>query len=82
MIKDMLPKGWRMGSSTPQEGGTTDEEYYGQPQQMLNGVVWFTAPKKAPSISPEGGEISKIEAKLHFGEATFLLCNPPSTSSG
>jgi hypothetical protein len=46
MKKDILLKGWRMGSSTPQEGGTTDEEYYGQPQQMLNKVMWLKAPKK------------------------------------
>jgi hypothetical protein len=25
-----------MGSSTPQERGTTDEEYYRQPEQMPN----------------------------------------------
>jgi alkylation response protein AidB-like acyl-CoA dehydrogenase len=37
--------GWRMGSSTPQEGGTTDEEYYRQPLQMPNKVSPFTAPK-------------------------------------
>jgi hypothetical protein len=46
MKKDILLKGWRMGSSTPQEGGTTDEEYYGQPQQMLNKVMWLKAKKK------------------------------------
>jgi hypothetical protein len=48
MKKDMLPKGWRMGSSTPQEGGMTDEEYYGQPQQMLNKVMLLKAPKRPP----------------------------------
>ncbi len=26
-----MPKGAGMGSSSPQEGGTTDEDYYGQP---------------------------------------------------
>jgi hypothetical protein len=26
-----LPKGAGMESSSPQEGGTTDEDYYGQP---------------------------------------------------
>jgi hypothetical protein len=36
MIKDMLMKSGGMGSSTPQEGGTTDEEYYGQPEPMPN----------------------------------------------
>jgi hypothetical protein len=36
---------WRMGSSSPQEGGTTDEDYYGQPQQMLNKDLKPTAPQ-------------------------------------
>ena len=40
-----MPKGCRMGSSTPQEGGTTDEEYYGQPLQMLNKDIKLTAIK-------------------------------------
>jgi hypothetical protein len=35
-----------MGSSSPQEGGTTDEDYYGQPQQMFNSVMKPTAPKE------------------------------------
>jgi hypothetical protein len=34
MNKDFLPKSGGMGSSTPQEGGTTDEEYYKQHEQM------------------------------------------------
>jgi hypothetical protein len=32
-----------MGSSTPQEGGTTNEEYYGQPQQMFKKDFQLTA---------------------------------------
>jgi hypothetical protein len=43
MNKDMLMKSGGMGSSTPQEGGTTDEEYYGQPEQMLNKDLKSTA---------------------------------------
>ena len=38
--------GWRMGSSSPQEGGTTDEDYYGQPQLKLNIALLLTAPTK------------------------------------
>jgi hypothetical protein len=37
---------WRMGSSSPQEGGTTDEDYYGQPHQMPNKALQPTAPKQ------------------------------------
>ena len=32
-----------MESSTPQEGGTTDEEYYGQPLPMLNKEIKLAA---------------------------------------
>ena len=46
MIKDILPKSGGMGSSTPQEGGTTDEEYYRQPEQMFNKDLKQTAKKK------------------------------------
>jgi hypothetical protein len=35
-----------MGSSSPQEGGTTDEDYYGQPQQMSIEALQPTAPKE------------------------------------
>ncbi len=40
---DKLLKSGRMESSTPQEGGTTDEEYYGQPEKMLPKVLLLTA---------------------------------------
>jgi hypothetical protein len=48
-----------MGSSSPQEGGTTDEDYYGQPHQMFNRVMKPTAPKEKKSFSP-------ILQKQHF----------------
>jgi hypothetical protein len=35
-----------MGSSSPQAGGTTDEDYYGQPQQMPIKALQPTAPKE------------------------------------
>jgi hypothetical protein len=38
-----------MGSSSPQDGGTTDEDYYGQPQQMLIKALQPTAPKEKNS---------------------------------
>ena len=42
----LLLKGAGMGSSTPQEGGTTDEEYYGQPVTNDDYCINFTAPNK------------------------------------
>jgi hypothetical protein len=42
----LLPKSGGMGSSTPQEGGTTDEEYYRQPEQMPNKDLKPTAKKR------------------------------------
>jgi hypothetical protein len=47
LTKEPQPKGWRMGSSSPQEGGTTDEDYYGQPQQMPI-IVCRSPPQKPP----------------------------------
>jgi hypothetical protein len=35
-----------MESSNPQEGGTTDEDYYEQPQQLLTKDLKLTAPKQ------------------------------------
>ncbi len=51
MIKDFLPKSGGMGSSTPQEGGTTDEEYYKQPEQMPNKDLKPTASKRIVFIT-------------------------------
>ena len=39
-------QGWQMESSTPQEGGTTDEEYYVQLQQMLEKATMLATPYK------------------------------------
>jgi hypothetical protein len=46
MKKDMLPKSVGVGSSTPQEGGTTDEEYYGQPEPIPIKDLKSTAQKE------------------------------------
>jgi hypothetical protein len=53
----LLPKSSVMGSSTPQEGGPTDEEYYKQPEQMPNKDLKMTAQKRIVFVTtnPKGG---------------------------
>jgi hypothetical protein len=58
--KFSLSNGWRMGCSSPQEGGTTDEDYYVEPHQMFNSVMKPTAPKEK-NIPPQ------------FCKATFFI---------
>jgi hypothetical protein len=57
-----------MGSSSPQEGGTTDEDYYGQPQQMFNSVMKLTAPKEK-KLPPQ------------FSAATFFIIFLPKAKN-
>ncbi len=73
-----MPKGWRMGSSTPQEGGTTDEEYYGQPQQMFNIDLKLTALKKKTQspLNPPKGDLRTLQVlEIHYLIHDFYFTN-------